>query len=145
MAVKLNGGSGTLASVIHSSYTIPYPDPKSTSVPKEKIPTEGEGELPLDFIYMDDAKNVVWPRQKQMYEGSGGDYLSNEIFYRVARIRQENRPTLPTGHFHTPVILSDKQDLDLNKDVETGSKYDFEMMRRVIANTRIILTQGVTP
>lgn len=35
-------------------------------------------------------------------EGSGGDYLSNEIFYRVARLRQANRPTLPTGHLHIP-------------------------------------------
>ncbi|MBF7092544.1 hypothetical protein IUY40_13485 [Flavobacterium sp. ALJ2] len=32
--------------------------------------------------------------------GSGGDYLSNEIFYRVAKLRQEQRPNLTTGHLH---------------------------------------------
>lgn len=41
-----------------------------------------------------------------MYEGSGGSYLSNEIFYRVAKMRTErldkkgNTGILPTGHFH---------------------------------------------
>lgn len=35
-----------------------------------------------------------------VYYGPGGDYLSNEIFYRVARLREQIRPTLPTGHFH---------------------------------------------
>ena len=41
--------------------------------------------------------------------GSGGNYLSNEIFYRVALAREDTRPTLPpgreivpTGHFHVP-------------------------------------------
>ncbi|ELY2018687.1 hypothetical protein SL053_002618, partial [Flavobacterium psychrophilum] len=38
------------------------------------------------------------------YEGSGGDYLSNEIFYRVAKMRTEQRPTLATGHLHIPKI-----------------------------------------
>jgi len=35
-----------------------------------------------------------------MKYGPGGDYLSNEIFYRVARLRKELRPSLATGHFH---------------------------------------------
>ncbi len=35
-----------------------------------------------------------------IYSGPGGNYLSNEIFYRVARLRETNNPLLPTGHFH---------------------------------------------
>jgi pyrrolidone-carboxylate peptidase len=36
--------------------------------------------------------------------GSGSNYLSNEIFYRVAKMRTEQRPTLATGHLHLPRI-----------------------------------------
>lgn len=37
-------------------------------------------------------------------EGSGGSYLSNEIFYRTARERDAVRPTLASGHFHLPFV-----------------------------------------
>lgn len=37
-------------------------------------------------------------------EGSGGDYLSNEIFYRVSRLRKNHNPALKTGHYHVPLI-----------------------------------------
>jgi len=33
-------------------------------------------------------------------EGSGGDYLSNEIFYRIARKRDDSSSTVKTGHYH---------------------------------------------
>lgn len=36
-------------------------------------------------------------------KGSGGDYLSNEIFYRVAKLRSEQKPVLSTGHLHIPL------------------------------------------
>lgn len=39
-------------------------------------------------------------------EGSGSNYLSNEIFYRVAKMRNEQRPSLQSGHFHIPLIQS---------------------------------------
>lgn len=32
--------------------------------------------------------------------GSGGSYLSNEIFYRTAKVRKEKQSGLSTGHFH---------------------------------------------
>ncbi|HEX4963729.1 MAG TPA: IPT/TIG domain-containing protein [Thermoanaerobaculia bacterium] len=35
-------------------------------------------------------------------EGSGGNYLSNEIFYRTALSRELARPSLPSGHLHVP-------------------------------------------
>jgi Subtilase family len=37
-------------------------------------------------------------------KGSGGTYLSNESFYRVARLREKYAPSLITGHYHVPVI-----------------------------------------
>ncbi|HEY0003892.1 MAG TPA: helix-turn-helix domain-containing protein [Pyrinomonadaceae bacterium] len=41
------------------------------------------------------------PRQdKPSLEGSGWNYLSNEIFYRAARQRQTFRPSLASGHLH---------------------------------------------
>ncbi len=36
--------------------------------------------------------------------GSGGNFLSNEIFYRTARLRSTNRPALPSGHLHIPKL-----------------------------------------
>ncbi|HSU17724.1 carboxypeptidase regulatory-like domain-containing protein [Longimicrobium sp.] len=39
-------------------------------------------------------------------EGSGGNFLSNEIFYRTALVRTRNRPALPSGHFHVPGFAS---------------------------------------
>lgn len=41
--------------------------------------------------------------------GSGGDYLSNEIFYRTARVRLSDRPALPSGHLHVPKLGSGNQ------------------------------------
>lgn len=35
-------------------------------------------------------------------DGSGGKYLSNEIFYRVARLREALSSTTKTGHLHIP-------------------------------------------
>lgn len=37
-------------------------------------------------------------------EGSGGGYLSNEIFYRTSAMRVANGLTLPMGHLHTPLL-----------------------------------------
>jgi pyrrolidone-carboxylate peptidase len=36
--------------------------------------------------------------------GSGGGYLSNEIFYRTLLLRRQNGATIPVGHLHTPYM-----------------------------------------
>lgn len=41
---------------------------------------------------------------EEVYKGPGGNYLSNKIFYRTARVRKDNRPALPTRHLHLPII-----------------------------------------
>lgn len=48
-------------------------------------------------------------------KGSGGSYLSNESFYRVARLREMHAPSLLTGHYHVPKIQHD--------DDGTGTTY----------------------
>ena len=51
---------------------------------------------------------------EKVYDGPGGNYLSNEIFYRVAKLRME-RPTLKTGHFHISKIQEKNEELDSSK------------------------------
>jgi hypothetical protein len=34
-------------------------------------------------------------------EGPGGNYLSNELFYRIAKLREDSKRNFPTGHIHT--------------------------------------------
>ena len=36
--------------------------------------------------------------------GSGGNYLSNEIFYRVFLIRAKHILSMLIGHFHLPIL-----------------------------------------
>ena len=42
-------------------------------------------------------------------EGSGGNYLSNEIFYRIARQRERYKKNIviKTGHLHVPNLEPD--------------------------------------
>lgn len=42
-------------------------------------------------------------------EGSGGDYLSNEIYYRVAFLRSTHNSGLQTGHIHVGFLRKDDQ------------------------------------
>jgi len=48
---------------------------------------------------------------------SGGDYLSNEIFYHVAKLRKDKKPNLPTGHFHIEKLQDEsiKEDFSNSK------------------------------
>lgn len=52
--------------------------------------------------------------------GSGGNYLSNEFFFRVAKLREEwlkQQPEgtkKPTGHFHIAQIQAGNEDFDLS-------------------------------
>ena len=48
----------------------------------------------------------ITPEGKSI-RGSGGNYLSNEIFYRIARVRDKNFSNIKTGHIH---IANPKED-----------------------------------
>jgi hypothetical protein len=51
--------------------------------------------------------------------GSGGPFLSNEIAYRVARLRDRLKETVPTGHVHVPDVnnFSQTQIADRYKEI----------------------------
>lgn len=49
---------------------------------------------------------------ERMNYGPGGSYLSNEIFYRVAKLREAINSSLPTGHFHISKIQIGNNDFD---------------------------------
>ncbi len=50
--------------------------------------------------------------------GSGGTYLSNEIFYRVSYLRNKYNPTLKTGHIHIGFLKEDNLSLDRIEMIE---------------------------
>ncbi|HEX8774986.1 MAG TPA: IPT/TIG domain-containing protein [Pyrinomonadaceae bacterium] len=53
------------------------------------------------FTVINDAPD---PKQTSQ-EGSGGNFLSNEIFYRAALARNSAKPTLASGHLHVPPLV----------------------------------------
>lgn len=67
------------------------------------------------FDNVSHPENTVPKSEQILNEGSGGDYLSNEIFYRVGKMRSEIRPTLATGHFHIEKLQEAKQDLKVSE------------------------------
>ena len=44
-------------------------------------------------------------RERDKIIGSGGSFLSNEIFYRMSLLRNNCNPTLKSGHLHVPVLF----------------------------------------
>jgi pyrrolidone-carboxylate peptidase len=63
--------------------------------------------------------NSTTPKKSEVKAivGSGGDYLSNEIFYRVSLLRHKINPALPTGHYHVPFIQSGAFDPSLTSQL----------------------------
>ena len=55
---------------------------------------------------------------EQMLYGPGGNYLSNEIFYRVARLRENLRPNLATGHFHISKLQNLGEDFSASETLQ---------------------------
>ncbi len=50
----------------------------------------------------DNKKNPAATPTAEAVKGSGGDFLSNEVFYRVARERETRHSLTLTGHIHIP-------------------------------------------
>ncbi len=79
------------------------------------------GNIPKGFTLKTIAKALetesenLFQENKKLREDSSGDYLSNEIFYRVAKMRSEKRPNLKTGHFHISKIQGRNEELDSSK------------------------------
>jgi pyrrolidone-carboxylate peptidase/uncharacterized protein (DUF2249 family) len=62
------------------------------------IRTEPEQNDPAGYTKVPDQPDLHYDSE----EGSGGSYLSNEIFYRTALVRDSLRPRLASGHIHVP-------------------------------------------
>lgn len=84
-----------------------------TTLPKEFTNISN---VEYNWNYDDKNGQITPPKLNQkIHYGSGGDYLSNEIFYRVAKLRNELRPNLATGHFHISKIQGKDEDLETNE------------------------------
>lgn len=62
---------------------------------------------PLPYV---DAKHTG----ETSIDGSGGNFLSNEIFYRTARVRVKEKEALPSGHLHIPLLGSNGDEISLS-------------------------------
>ncbi|MGW6586495.1 pyroglutamyl peptidase [Streptomyces globisporus] len=76
--------------------------------------------------------------------GGGGDYLSNEIAYRVTLLRDRLRlPGLPGGHLHTPVLQFGAE--NTNPQTGTVTDPDFERNRAdIVGQVRELVRTAVT-
>ncbi|MGW3298268.1 pyroglutamyl peptidase [Streptomyces rubiginosohelvolus] len=76
--------------------------------------------------------------------GGGGDYLSNEIAYRVTLLRDRLRlPDLPGGHLHTPVLQFGAA--NTNPQTGTVTDPDFERNRAdIVGQVRELVRTAVT-
>ena len=55
-------------------------------------------------------------------EGSGGGFLSNEIFYRNSLVRLQSGMQVPMIHLHTPMLDPTASDTKRNNLIDTVRK-----------------------
>jgi hypothetical protein len=85
-------------------------------------------------------------KKKRIIEGSGSDYLSNEIFYRVALARERWQRVnpgqkFPTGHFHIAKIQVGTRDLSDKYLYSNRTIYD--ELTKLIKTVEERITLGV--
>jgi pyrrolidone-carboxylate peptidase len=68
--------------------------------------------------------------------GSGGGYLSNEIFYRTSLLRVSSKSQVPLGHLHTPYMRPAS---------EYDSRSEFARVRDEIVSTVRRILEAVLP
>lgn len=68
------------------------PEFLESSLPRKEM--SGREEIPAEVERKTEGGKAV--------EGSGGGFLSNEIFYRTALLRANEKSTVPVGHLHVP-------------------------------------------
>ena len=83
------------------------------------------------FNHLENPLNEFPNENEKISSGSGGSYLSNEIFYRVARLRNNTKPKLPTGHFHIAKIQG------------KGSNFNNNSMKDLLEIVTESLTKGI--
>jgi transcriptional regulator with XRE-family HTH domain/pyrrolidone-carboxylate peptidase len=93
----LSGPKGAIPFVLDQGFEIQNAD---TTDPKQFHPSPESGDQ--DKTHWFTKTNDQPLAGRPLVEGSGGSYLSNEIFYRTARARAHTRPSLKSGHLHVP-------------------------------------------
>ncbi|MBA4155611.1 hypothetical protein, partial [Flavobacterium sp.] len=88
--------------------------------------------LPTPSILNYPPPSSVDANRIKSFYGSGGDYLSNEIFYRVAFLRQKYNQNLKTGHIHVG-FLDSAPSASLDRDLMLS------LVRQALENTLINL------
>jgi pyrrolidone-carboxylate peptidase len=68
----------------------------------QKFKPEGGAELGVDNIST--FSPIAPAAGVEVEQGSGGNYLSNELFYRVCWRRTQRSSTINTGHLHVPKL-----------------------------------------
>lgn len=92
--------------------------------------------------------NTTTPKKTEItaVKGSGGHYLSNEIFYRVSRLRTLYNPTMKTGHYHLPKIQHDHGKSAfvsaVNGSVKTSEDFRADLVRQLIEEIRNALVRA---
>ncbi|MGW8395224.1 pyroglutamyl peptidase [Streptomyces lydicus] len=120
----------------------PQPQWTTTSLPYARIVAAGTGpypvvdhtavtEIPAGGTTPVDRPDGPTPGSTAR-AGGGGDYLSNEIAYRATLLRDAvQRPELPGGHLHTPVLEFGPG----NTDPADGQVTDPDFVRNRVAIT----------
>lgn len=79
----------------------------------------------LRFMEADGSGEPEWKytmpaKGAQAVCGSGGGFLSNEIFYRTSLMRLHSKnPNIPMGHFHIPALKDDNDAVERKQTVDT--------------------------
>ena len=129
-------GGGTGANPAEPPGLGPGPEFLRTTLPAQAIrssigrtsPLAGETEVTeIPAGQTAPTRTTTGPTQgSTAVRGSGGGFLSNEIFYRTSLLRSTTGATVPLGHLHTP---------SLNPPGGTGtSSQQFENQRNTIVN-----------
>jgi hypothetical protein len=79
--------------------------------------------IPAETTVLDLPPGAIQPRRLPAgpgaspglaVEGSGGGFLSNEVFYRNSLLRTQTGSSVPMIHLHTPMLAPDVTDAARN-------------------------------
>lgn len=81
-------------------------NPDKQSAPKRSASNPGDSNT---------TNSPIPPDDTVIKEGSGGSFLSNEIFYRVSLLRIKRASIVKSGHLHLPLMIQ-PSDIDRGKN-----------------------------
>lgn len=125
---------------------LPQPDSGTLKIEDPNHPEHNflTGEVPT----MLSANTTPTKDEITARRGSGGHYFSNEIFYRVSRLRTKHNPSMITGHYHVPVIQHSSGEFRstsaVNSSVHTSVYFDAALTRNMIEEIRDALVQAAS-